>query len=72
MKKSDDAYWPKEPNEFRKAIDDELEKLLVLGLVEIIGKDKNGDDLYVATEEGRKMIQSLAVIDFGKDEEFPK
>jgi DNA-binding PadR family transcriptional regulator len=44
--------WPQNPDELTKQIRDELEKMLVLGYVRIVGVNKQGHDLYEITEEG--------------------
>lgn len=38
----------------------ELEELMAMGLVEIVGINSKGDWLYAATEEGKKVVQNWA------------
>ena len=65
----DRSMWPSDPKEMRRAIDNELEKLLVLGLIEIVGKDAQGNDLYVATEQGKNLVDNMRDFDFGQESE---
>lgn len=42
-----------------KQLKDELEKMLVLGYVRIVGVSKEGQDLYAITEEGIAYYEKL-------------
>lgn len=46
-----------------KELTDELERMLVLGLVEIVGKNKDNEDLYQITERGKQVMLAYQVID---------
>jgi len=42
---------------------DELERMLVLGLVEIVGKNQDNEDLYQITERGKQVMLAYQAID---------
>lgn len=52
---------PREYDEFETNLVKDLETLIGIGLVEIVGIDKNGDWLYGITEQGRKILEGVDV-----------
>ena len=57
-----DDMWSEDPNEAMRELMDELEKMLVLGYVKIVGKNDQGEDLYSVTDDGVKYLNSMRPI----------
>ena len=48
-----------EEDDFTRELVDELEKMLVLGLVEIVGTNDKGEDLFRITERGKLAAEAF-------------
>lgn len=55
----DDIPSFKEEDDFTREIVDELEKMLVLGLVEIVETNDKGEDLFRITERGKLAAEAF-------------
>jgi len=48
--------------EFERQLTFELERMLVLGLVEIVGKNDSGQDLFAMTEKGKLAVAAFQAV----------